>query len=94
MVRHFTNQQSIIDIRDEIINDNTHVHNLCHEPFTLLYNKIKMRRINIQNTQQIQENTFQLDKTGQNAQNFEKIRFFNLHTIKIEKQLIDLACVS
>ena len=35
---------------------------------------------NIQNTQEIKENAFELDKTGQNVQIFEEVLFYKLHT--------------
>ena len=52
---------------------------------------------NIQNTQEVKENTFQLDKTGQNVWVFEEVLFFfKLHTTKKHKnkQSVHLAYVS
>ena len=47
----------------------------------------------IQNTQEIKENTFEWDKTGQNMQIFEEVLFFKLSTTSKQKskQLIHLA---
>ena len=44
-----------------------------------------------QNTQEIKENAFYLDETGQNVHIFEEVLFFKLRaTYKQKKQIIDL----
>ena len=46
---------------------------LHKDPFAVRSNKI-------QNTEEIKENAFKLDKTGQNVQIFYEVLFFKLHT--------------
>ena len=50
----------------------------------------------VQNTQEIEENVFLLDETGQNVHIFGEILFFKLRTTEKQKnkQIIHLACVS
>ena len=51
---------------------------LTKESETELANSVLKKKI--QNTQEIKENAFQLDKTGQNVQILEEVLFFNLRT--------------
>ena len=49
----------------------------------------------VQNTQEVKENAFSLDKTGQNVPVFEEVVFFQVtYVIKTEKQTISSLSLS